>query len=74
MPRYVVYSNKIKPSKIKGKFPDIIFQYIANDSMIPWHYTFTQEIKDAYIFEDFEADEAKKIAHLWNMKVKKSDV
>jgi hypothetical protein len=73
MSRYVVYSSQMKASKVKGDLPDIIYQYIANDSMIPWHYTFTRNIKDAYNFEDFETDEAKETALLWNMKVKKLD-
>lgn len=70
MVRYVVCSSRTKPSKVKGEFPDIIYQYIASDSMANWHYTFTNDIKNAYYFEEFEKDEAKEIAHLWNMKVK----
>ena len=73
MARYVVHYSQIKPSKVKGELPDIIYQYIANDSMIPWHYTFTTNIEKAYIFDDFEEDEAKEIAHLWDMRVKKLD-
>lgn len=74
MARYVVYSIHMKTSKIKGELPDIIHQYIAIDSMISWHYTFTRNIKDAYYFYDFEIDEVKNIAHLLNMKVKKLEV
>lgn len=70
MARYVIRSSHIKPSKVKGEFPDIIYQYIASDSMINWHFTFTNDIKNAYYFEEFEKDEAKEIAHLWNMRVK----
>lgn len=74
MAQYVVYSSHMKASKVKGELPDIIYQYIANDSMIPWHYTFTRNIKDAYLFDDFEQDKSKEIAFLWNMKVKSLDV
>ncbi|GIN88671.1 hypothetical protein J6TS2_50570 [Heyndrickxia sporothermodurans] len=73
MARYVVCSSRMKASKVKGELPEIIYEYIANDSMIPWHYTFTRNIKDAYCFDHFEANEAKEIALLWNMKIKKLD-
>jgi hypothetical protein len=73
MAQYVVCSSHMKASKVKGNLPDIIYEYIANDSMIPWHYTFTRNIKDAYYFDDFAKAEAKEIAHLWNMKVNKLD-
>jgi hypothetical protein len=70
MARYVVCSSHMKPSKTKGDLPDIIYQYIAFDSTINWHYTFTNDIENAYYFDEFEKDEAKEIASLWNMKVK----
>lgn len=70
MTQYVVCSGHIKPSKIKGELPDIIYQYIASDSMINWHYTFTRDIEKAYCFEEFEKDEAKEIALLWNMELR----
>lgn len=70
MARYVVCSSHIKPSKIKGEFPDVIYQYIASDSMINWHFTFTKDIEKAYFFEEFEKEEAQEIALLWSMKVK----
>lgn len=74
MARYVVFSSHMKPSKVKGEFPYIIYQYIANDSMIDWHYTFTRNIEDAYYFDEFELDKAKEIALLGDMKLKKLDV
>lgn len=73
MGTYVVCSGHMMASKIKGALPDIIYEYVANDSMIPCHYTFTQNIKDAYFFDESEIDEAKEIAHLWNKKLKKID-
>lgn len=70
MARYIVCSSHMKPSKVKGELPDITHQYIASDSMINWHFTFTNNIENAYLFEEFEKEEAKEIALLWNMKVK----
>jgi len=74
MARYVVYQSYIKPSKIKGELPDVIYEYIANDSAIHWHYTFTKNIEKAYFFDDFEIDLVNEIAELWNMKLKQLDV
>lgn len=74
MARYVVCSSHIITSKIKYQLPDVIYQYIANDSMISWHYTFTRNIENAYFFEEFEMEQAKEISFLWNMKVKRLDV
>lgn len=74
MPRYIVYSSYLSPSKVKGELPDVTYEYIANDSMIPWHYTFTRNIEKAYFFDEFEKDKAKEIALLWSMKMKQLDV
>jgi hypothetical protein len=63
----------MKASKVKGELPDLVYQYIANDSMIPWHYTVTQDKEDAYIFDDFQINEAKEIASFWNMSLMKID-
>lgn len=68
MERYVVCNVYMKPSRKKGKFPDVIYEYIAYDFSL-WHYTFTTDIENAYIFENNELDDAKEIAYLWNMKV-----
>lgn len=57
----------MKASKVKGELPDIIHEYIAYDSMIMHHFTFTKNIEDAYHFYDLE--EAKEIAYLWSMQV-----
>jgi len=62
------------PSKLRGELPDVIKEYVANDSNIGWHYTFTKNIENAYIFDDFEIDLAKEIADLWNMKLKQLEV
>lgn len=74
MARYVVYQSYIKPLKVKGELPDVINEYIANDSDIGWHYTFTKNIENAYFFYEFEIDLAKEIAELWNMKLKQLEV
>jgi hypothetical protein len=69
---YIVYSSGIKPPKIKGEFPDIIYNYIANDSTIGFHYRLTSKRDNAYEFDDTELNHAKFIADCWNMKVKKT--
>lgn len=74
MVRYLVYQSYMTPPKIRGELPDIISEYIANDSDIRWHYTFTRNIESAYFFDDFEIDLAKEIAELWNMKLKQLEV
>ncbi|WP_342441258.1 hypothetical protein MHB65_18045 [Lysinibacillus sp. FSL K6-0075] len=74
MARYLVYQSYMKPSKIRGELPDITNEYVANDSDIRWHYTFTKDIENAYFFNDFEVDLAKEIAELWNMKLKQLEV
>lgn len=66
--KYVVYYSRMKP--VKGELPDIIYEYISNDSDINWHYTFTRNIEDAYYFDDFETDEAKEISLLLGMNVR----
>jgi hypothetical protein len=68
--QYVVCSSHMRPSKIKGELPDVLYQYIGNDSMIPWHYTLTKNKEEAYLFDDFELNDAKEIASFWNMKLK----
>lgn len=74
MVRYLVYQSYMTPSKLRGELPDVIKEYVANDSNIGWHYTFTNNIKNAYFFDDFEIDLAKEIAELWNMKLKQLEV
>lgn len=74
MKRWVVFSGHLKPSKIKGELPDTIEQYIDNDSIIPWHCTFTKDKTKAYLFDDFELNVANELANLWNMKVKRVDL
>lgn len=74
MVRYLVYQSYMTPSKLRGELPDVIKEYVANDSNIGWHYTFTKNIENAYIFDDFEIDLAKEIADLWNMKLKQLEV
>jgi len=74
MARYLVYQSYIKPSNVKGELPDVIYEYIANDSTIGWHYTFTKKIENAYFFDDFELELAKDIVEIWNLKLKKLDV
>lgn len=68
MTRYFVYSGRLKESKTKGELPDIIYEYIANDSMIHWHFSFTKDIENVYVFDDIQ--EAKEVASLLNMNVK----
>lgn len=74
MTRYLVYQSYLKPSAVRGELPDVIKEYVANDSNIGWHYTFTKNIENAYIFDDFEIDLAKEIADLWNIKLKQLEV
>ncbi len=74
MTRYVVCSSYLVASKIRGELPDVVYEYIANDSSINFHFAFTRKIDRAYLFDDFELDKAKEIAWLLNMKVKKLDV
>ncbi len=73
MAEYIVYSSDIKPSKIKGEFPDIVYTYISNESLIGWHYTITNQMENAYLFDETDYDKAKEIAELWNMKLKQLD-
>ncbi len=70
MANYIVYTSGLVPSKKKGELPDVIQNYIADDSMIGYHYTITTKRDKAYEFEDTEIEHAKFIADCWNMKVK----
>lgn len=70
MPQYIVYESVLVPSKSKGQFPEAIYTYIANDSAIGWHYTFTHNREQAYIFDDFQLEQSKGIAEMWRMQVK----
>ena len=74
MVRYLVYQSYMTPSKLRGELPDIISEYIANDSDIRWHYTFTKNIENAYIFDDFELELVNEIAELLSMKIKTLEV
>lgn len=70
MVEYIVYSSDIKPSRIKGEFPEVIYSYISNESMIDWHYTLTKQRENAYLFDETEYVKAQEIAELWNMRIK----
>ena len=70
MASYIVCSSRLKPSKVKGEFPDILYTYIANDSHIGWHYTLTTEREQAYVFDESEIKEAEFIADCWKMQIK----
>ncbi len=74
MARYLVYQSYMKPSEIRGELPDVINEYIANDSDIRWHYTFTKNIENAYIFDDFELELVNEIAEILSMKIKTLEV
>lgn len=74
MARYLVYQSYMKPSEIRGELPDVINEYVANDSDIRWHYTFTKNIENAYIFDDFELELVNEIAELLSMKIKTLEV
>lgn len=68
--QYVVCSSYLVSSKVKGELPDVVYEYIANSSSINWHYDFTRDVKEAYIFDSFEMDKVNEIAWLLNMNVK----
>lgn len=70
MPQYIVYESVLVPSKVKGQFPEAVYTYIANDSLIGWHYTFTRNREQAYIFCDFQLDQTEEIAEMWGMQLK----
>lgn len=74
MVRYIIFQSHLKPSKLKRELPDIVYEYIGNDSSIGWHYTFTDVIEKAYIFDDFQHSLVKDIARLLNMKIKELEV
>lgn len=74
MVRYLVYQSYMTPSKLRGELPDVINEYVANDSDIRWHYTFTKNIENAYIFDDFELELVNEIAELLSMKIKTLEV
>lgn len=74
MVRYLVYQSYMTPSEIRGELPDVINEYVANDSDIRWHYTFTKNIENAYIFDDFELELVNEIAELLSMKIKTLEV
>lgn len=74
MARYLVYQSYLKPSAVRGELPDVIKEYVANDSNIGWHYTFTKNIENAYIFDDFELELVNEIAELLSMKIKTLEV
>jgi len=68
---YIVVQSNLVPSKAKGDLPDVVYNYIANDSHIGWHYILTNKRERAYIFLESELDDAKFIADCWRMKVEK---
>lgn len=70
MARYIVCSSHLKPSKVKGDFPEITYTYIASDSHIGWHYTVTNDRERAYMFDEAEMKDAKFIASCWGMQIK----
>ncbi|KON86594.1 hypothetical protein AF332_07025 [Sporosarcina globispora] len=70
MARYIVCSSHMKASKVKGDFPEIFYTYIANDSHLSWHYTLTADREKAYIFDEFEWEDAEFIASCWGMQIK----
>ncbi|MCC2250047.1 hypothetical protein JUJ52_08715 [Virgibacillus sp. AGTR] len=70
MSDYIVYSTHMKPSKIKGEFPDIFYEYIAVDSAIGFFYTLTNDRENAYIFDESQLEDARFIADCWRMKIK----
>lgn len=70
MAQFVVCSSHMKPSKIKGELPDVVYQYIADDSHIGHHYTITNQRDKAYEFDGSEINEAKFIAECWRMRLK----
>ncbi|KMK77609.1 hypothetical protein [Alkalihalobacillus pseudalcaliphilus] len=69
MKEYIVRSSHLIPSKVKGELPEVVYNYIANDSSIGIHYTLTRERDYAYIFVDYEKKDAEFIAECWGMKL-----
>lgn len=69
---YLIYQSHLTPSKVRGELPDVIYEFVANTSNIGWHYTFTRNRKDAFVFdgEAYTPDEVKEIAELLGMRMK----
>ncbi|MGG3800438.1 hypothetical protein [Metabacillus fastidiosus] len=70
MARYIVRSSHMKPSKGKGDLPEIFYTYISIYSAIGWHYLITNDRELAYVFEEFEKEDAEFIAGCWGMQIK----
>lgn len=67
---YVIYESALKPSMNKGELPDIIYRYVSNTSLIGFHFDLTNDIKNAYRFDEDEKNEVKQYSHLLGMKYK----
>lgn len=71
MSRYIVFETYLEKSSIKGDLPDLKYLFISNDSDIGYHYSLTNNIDNAYIFDEKQLDKAKFIAECWKMNIKK---
>lgn len=69
---YLICLSHLVPSKAKGELPDVAYEFVANDSAIGFHYTFTRDRKQAFTFDSdaYTFEEVKVIADLLQMQVK----
>ncbi|WP_416149475.1 hypothetical protein ACM26V_00300 [Salipaludibacillus sp. HK11] len=73
MEEFIVCQSYLKTSKIKGKWPDVVYSYISNDSDIGFHHTLTNDREKAYIFGESQLEIANFISECWEMKIVKLD-
>lgn len=69
MSRYILKKRYTAPSKGDFPLPDIIYEYISDTSLPPYHYEFTRYKDCAYVFDDDDTKSAKMIASAWGMKL-----
>lgn len=65
---YIVYRS-IGEKPIKGQWPEIIYEYVKDDSQFPWHISWTRKRHEAMVFD--EKEEADYYAELLGMRVRK---
>lgn len=67
---YVIYQSALKVSLEEGELPDVRSSYVSHESMLPFHFSFTSNIREAYLFDEEELDEVKTYSHLLGMSYK----
>lgn len=64
---FLLKKSYIKYSK--NQFPDVVYEYVSNTSMMPLQVDFTRNEEDAYVFEESELEYAEMLAESCDMRL-----